>query len=318
MSQTEAAELLKQAIALVRSGDKARARPLLRQVVEDDAANEAAWMWLASVAESPPEALSALEKVLALNPDHERARPAAHAARLQVGVAAAKAHKKARARALLRAVVAAEPDNEMAWMWLANVAESPAGAADCLERVLALNPANELARSTLDRCRSAAPSGRPAGPSAPVAPSVALADAAVRPDAGRTVLVVDDDPAVRESIALALKVRGYRSRTAADGYEAVDQLRERGAPDLFLLAARLPGGIDGYQLCKLLREHLGARAIPIVLMSEIDSILGKVRGRMAGAVAELVKPFEPEDLLRVVEQHCPPEERAGAEETGAE
>ena len=97
MSQTEAAELLKQAIALARSGDKARARPLLRQVVEDDAANEAAWMWLASVAESPQEALSALEKVLALNPDHERARPAAHAARLQVGVAAAKVRKKVRA-----------------------------------------------------------------------------------------------------------------------------------------------------------------------------------------------------------------------------
>ena len=41
-------------------------------------------------------------------------------------------------------------------------------------------------------------------------------------------------------------------------------------------------------------------------MSEIDSIIGKVRGRMAGAAAELVKPFELEDLLRVVEQHCPP------------
>ena len=151
-----------------------------------------------------------------------------------------------------------------------------------------------------------------------MAPSAALADAALRPEAGRTVVVVDDDAAVRESIALALKVRGYRTRTVADGYEAVDQLRERGAPDLFLLAAHLPGGMDGYQLCKLLCEHLGAGAVPIILMSEIDSILGKVRGRMAGAVAELVKPFEPEDLLRVVEQHCPPGERAGAEDADSE
>ena len=131
---------------------------------------------------------------------------------------------------MLRAVVAAEPGNEMAWMWLANVAETPAGAADCLEKVLALNPANELARSTLERCRSAIQSGRSAGPADPVAPSAALADAALRPETGRTVLVVDDDPAVRESIALALKVRGYQTRGAGDGYEVVDQLRKHGRP----------------------------------------------------------------------------------------
>jgi tetratricopeptide (TPR) repeat protein len=240
VAQVEGAELLKQAIALARSGDKVQARTLLRQAVEHDPANEAAWMWLASVAESPAEALSALEKVLALNPNHERARPAAHAARLHVGVAAARAHKKARARALLRAVVAAEPGNEMAWMWLANVAESPADAVKCLEKVLSLNPANELARSTLERCRSAAEVRRPSGPAAPVAPSAALAEAALRPETGRTILVVDSDAGVRDSIATALRVRGYQTLAASDGYEAVDQLRERGAPDLYLLAARLP------------------------------------------------------------------------------
>jgi CheY-like chemotaxis protein len=306
VSQAEGANLLKQAIALARAGDKAQARPLLRQVVEADAANEAAWMWLAGVAESPQDALAALERVLELNPDHERARSAAHAARLQVGVAAARAHKKARARVLLRAVVEAEPDNEMAWMWLANVAESPADAASCLERVLALNPANDLARSTLERCRSAAAASRPAGPAAPVAPSATLADSAGRPDVGKKILVVDGDAAVRAAIATALQVRGYQVRAAADGYEAVDWLREHGVPDMFVLAVNLPGGVDGHQLCKLLRADLGADGVPILLMSEVDSIFGKMRGRIAGAAAELVKPFEPEDLLRLVEQFCPP------------
>ncbi|HVS40524.1 MAG TPA: response regulator transcription factor [Gemmataceae bacterium] len=305
MSQTEAAELLKQAIALARAGEKAKARPLLHQVVEQDGANEAAWMWLASVAESPQEALSALERVLSLNPTQARARTAAHAARLQVGVAAAKARKKPRARALLRAVVEAEPSNEMAWMWLANVAESPTDAVECLEKVLALNPGNQLARATLERCRSAAGAARPI---APVAPSAVLADAAMRSNVGKIVVVVDDDPEARESIRTALEARGYRTHGAADGYEAVDWLREHGTPDLFLLAARLPGGMDGYQLCKILRQNTGTAAVPILLMSEIDSIIGKVRGRMAGAAAELVKPFEPEDLLRAVEQHCPPDE----------
>src|SRR5205823_1878567 len=122
--------------------------------------------------------------------------------------------------------------NEMAWMWLANVAETPAEAATCLEKVLTLNPGNALARSTLERCRSAVGAARGPGPAGPVAPSAALADAANRPDIGRAVLVVDGDPAVRASVATALEVRGYRARAAADGYEAVDRLREQGRPDL--------------------------------------------------------------------------------------
>ena len=313
MSHTETTDLLKQAIVLARAGDKAAARSLLRRVVESAPGSEAAWMWLAGVAESPQEALSALERVLALNPDNERARRAAHSARLQVGVAAAKAGKKLRARALLRAVVESEPGAEMAWLWLANVADSPADAAACLEKVLALNPDNEHARAALERCRASARAARKAA-AAPVGPSAALDDAANQPDVGRTVLVVDDDPAVRDSIVTAVRTRGYHGRAAADGYQAVDWLREHGAPDLFLVAVNLPGGMDGYQLCKLMRENPGTASVPVVFMSEIDSIIGKVRGRMAGAVAELVKPFEPEDLLRVVELHCP----AAADDAGKE
>ena len=50
---------------------------------------------------------------------------------------------------LLQTVVGAEPDNELAWMWLANIAESAAEAATCLEKVLAINPDNDLARRYL-------------------------------------------------------------------------------------------------------------------------------------------------------------------------
>ena len=98
MSDMAVVDLVKQGVELARAGDKSRARPLFRQAVEDDPANEPALMWLASVAESPQEALTTLERVLALNPNHEQAHSAAHAARLKVGVAAAKAHKKSRAR----------------------------------------------------------------------------------------------------------------------------------------------------------------------------------------------------------------------------
>jgi twitching motility two-component system response regulator PilG len=314
MSEIEAVDLVKQGIALARAGDKPQARPLLRQAVEQDPANESAWMWLASVAESPQEALAALERVLALNPDHEQARAAAHAARLKVGVAAAKAHKNARARPLLSAVTAAEPENELAWMWLANIAESPAEAATCLERVLAINPENDLARSTYERCQSAAHAASPA-PRVPAgsgdpAPTGGEAHAERngrdgRPATYRTILMVDDDPDVREALARVLVDGGYQIIAAADGYEAINVLRDQGAPNLILLAAALPGGLDGFQLCKLLRENAATSQVPMVLLSETNSLISKMRGRMAGASAELVKPFDGSDLLRVVKELCP-------------
>jgi CheY-like chemotaxis protein len=308
MSELEVMDLVKQGIALTRAGDKTQARPLLRQAVEQDPANELAWMWLAGAAESPQEALAALERVLALNPDHEKAKSAAHAARLKVGVAAARAHKKARARALLNTVVIAEPGNELAWLWLANVAESPTEAATCLEKVLAINPDNALARSTYERCRSAARVARPARPVTPVAPSAALPRSVVpasRPARRKTVLLVDDDPAVREALTEALEDRGYQVRAAADGYEAVDGLRDHGAPDVIVLAAALPGGLDGRQLCKLLRENAATAHLPMIMLSDKGGLFGMMRGRAAGVTAELTKPFEAADLLRMVEHHCP-------------
>ncbi len=180
MSQVEVLDLVKHGVALAKGGDKAKAREALRQAVELDPANESAWLWLASVAESAQEALAALERVLALNSANEQARSAAHAARLQLGVMAARSGKKPRARALLRLVVSAEPNNELAWMWLANVAETPAEAASCLDKVLAVNPDNALARSTLERCRASV-AVRPGGAAAPIAPTAALAATTRRP-----------------------------------------------------------------------------------------------------------------------------------------
>jgi CheY-like chemotaxis protein len=249
-----------------------------------------------------------LERVLTLNPNHEQARSAAHAARLKVGVAAAKAHLKGRARELLTVVVGAEPDNELAWMWLANIADSPAEAATCLEKVLAINPGNDLARSTYERCRSSARLAQLATPAAAITPIAVQAEYEsqdARPTAPKTILMVDDDPDVREALARVLVDAGYQIIAAADSYEAIAVLRDQGAPDLVLLAAALPGGMDGYQLCKILRENAATAQMPMVLLSETSSFVSKMRGRMAGAAAELVKPFVASELLRVVNDLCP-------------
>jgi twitching motility two-component system response regulator PilG len=117
--------------------------------------------------------------------------------------------------------------------------------------------------------------------------------------------MVDEDPDVREALARVLVEAGYQVIAAADGFEAIAVLRDQGAPDLILLAAALPGGMDGYQLCKLLRENAATAQMPMVLLSETSSFVSKMRGRLAGAAAELVKPFEASELLRVVNELCP-------------
>jgi twitching motility two-component system response regulator PilG len=120
---------------------------------------------------------------------------------------------------------------------------------------------------------------------------------------GRTVLIVDDNANVRELVTRTLEARSYRVRTASDGYEAIDVLRDHGAPDLILLDVAMPG-LDGFHLCKLLRENPDTARLPIVMMSERDGLFGKLRGSMAGSTDSLSKPFEAKSLVKVVERHC--------------
>lgn len=75
---------------------------------------------------------------------------------LKAGVLAARQGKRAEANQLLQQVVERDPSNEMGWMWLASLAETPADRADRLRRVLAINPANTRAAQELDRLQKAA------------------------------------------------------------------------------------------------------------------------------------------------------------------
>lgn len=105
---------------------------------------------------------------------------------------------------------------------------------------------------------------------------------------------------------------GYQVRTAGNGYEAIDVLRDWGLPALILLDIAMPG-MDGYQLCKLLRQNADTSRLPIVMLSGKDGFFNKVRGRIAGSTEYITKPFEPEDLARVLNKFCPlPAPVAGA------
>jgi twitching motility two-component system response regulator PilG len=162
VSQANALTLLRDGITAAKAGDKGRTRQLLRQATQLDPHNELAWLWLAGVAESPQDALNCLQRVLAINPDNGRARDGLKTVRLQAAVVQAKAGHKAAARGALREITEEEPENELAWQWLATVAEGPEEAIECLEHALEINPGNDRAREGLRRYQEQLAARRPA------------------------------------------------------------------------------------------------------------------------------------------------------------
>jgi two-component system response regulator MprA len=109
------------------------------------------------------------------------------------------------------------------------------------------------------------------------------------------ILVVDDEPAVREALKRALSVDGYRVELAADGAEALEKLASsNSSPDAMVLDILMPG-VDGLEVCRLLRR--AGNRIPILMLTARDAVSDRVEGLDAGADDYLVKPFALEELL---------------------
>ncbi len=108
-----------------------------------------------------------------------------------------------------------------------------------------------------------------------------------------TVLVVDDDRAVRESLDRALRLEGYRVVMASDGLALFDVI-EATPPDLIVLDVMMPN-VDGITACRRLRDR-GDRT-PILILTARDAVSDRVAGLDAGADDYLPKPFALEELL---------------------
>jgi two-component system response regulator MprA len=115
---------------------------------------------------------------------------------------------------------------------------------------------------------------------------------AAHPD-GVRILVVDDEPAVRDAVDRALRLEGYDTELAADGQQALDALSVA-APDALVLDLLMPR-VDGLEVCRRLRAA-GDRT-PVLVLTARDAIPDRVRGLDAGADDYLVKPFALEELL---------------------
>ncbi|RKN09737.1 response regulator transcription factor [Streptomyces radicis] len=110
---------------------------------------------------------------------------------------------------------------------------------------------------------------------------------------GPLVLIVDDEPAVREALQRGLAFEGYRAETAGDGAQALALIDEL-APDAVLLDVLMPR-MDGLTAARRLRA--AGNRVPILMLTARDTVGDRVSGLDAGADDYLVKPFELDELL---------------------
>jgi len=111
------------------------------------------------------------------------------------------------------------------------------------------------------------------------------------------VLVVDDEPDIRELIKVNLEFAGHRVITAADGREALEAVR-REAPDAILLDLMMPV-VDGWAVIEELKTNSerDLSEIPVFMVTARDEPNHRLRGGIEGALRYITKPFEPEELV---------------------
>jgi CheY-like chemotaxis protein len=112
------------------------------------------------------------------------------------------------------------------------------------------------------------------------------------------VLVVDDDEVIRRLIMVNLQMEGYEVTSAADGEECLGMVHDV-RPDLVTLDVVMPR-LDGIRTAARLREDPRTRHLKIVIISACAQSADVARAREAGVDAYLTKPFDPDQLIRVV------------------
>ncbi len=125
--------------------------------------------------------------------------------------------------------------------------------------------------------------------------------------AGVKILVVDDEPSIREVVSLYLEQMGFEATVVSDGQSALNLLQSD-PPDLLILDVMLPG-VDGFEITRHVRA---TSAIPIILLTARKDEIDRIVGLELGADDYVVKPFSPRELVSRVKavlrrtQQAPP------------
>jgi DNA-binding response OmpR family regulator len=113
------------------------------------------------------------------------------------------------------------------------------------------------------------------------------------------ILVADDEPALLRLLEFVLGRRGFIIQGVTNGNAAIEVLKVE-SPDLVILDVMMPG-LDGYEVLTFIRETPRLEGLPVVMLTARAQLDDIQRGLTLGADAYLAKPFDPEELLSVVE-----------------
>jgi signal transduction histidine kinase len=115
------------------------------------------------------------------------------------------------------------------------------------------------------------------------------------------VFIVDDHPENIKILDQFLREQGFRVLIAQDGLSALQKI-PKALPDLILLDVAMPA-MDGFEVCRHLKQHEATRDIPVIFMTALAETEHKVRGLAAGAVDYITKPFQQEEVLARIQTH---------------
>jgi CheY-like chemotaxis protein len=120
------------------------------------------------------------------------------------------------------------------------------------------------------------------------------------PSKKKKILICDDDPVILRLLQVNLEIEGYAVVSAHHGEEAV-RVAKSEVPDLIILDIMMPR-MDGYQVAHVLKSHYGTKDIPLVFLSAKAQQADIDRGKAYGVTNYLTKPFDPSELLEVIER----------------
>ena len=112
----------------------------------------------------------------------------------------------------------------------------------------------------------------------------------------QTILVVDDEPHIVEVVRDYLKQAGYRVLTATDGQATINLTRQE-HPDLIVLDLMLPGGMDGLDVCRRIRQESAISKEPIIMLTAKVELTDRLVGLELGADDYITKPFSPREVV---------------------
>lgn len=116
------------------------------------------------------------------------------------------------------------------------------------------------------------------------------------------VLLVEDDPDLREGLAFLIRRWGRAVVTAANGREALEQLDQMAGPPCMIILDLTMPEMDGWELRRSLRERPALADVPVLLVSGIADL--DEAAKALSAVAYLRKPVDVNELLRLVDDYC--------------